>query len=786
MFVVTHDGSASPIEACLDEHIAAYPQLASRIFRQLLHELHSRGIVTVDQIYERTLALCASASATGQDLNETETSNRLIREHAVANFTTSQIDEAVTLARKKEEAEALRSIVSLPSISFRVLADRVRRFCSLPAGSRLIEPEEAIGIRVGLIRHLVSDQLEFIGVAKHYLTIRDLDQIIQRIIGPEHGIGRIGGKAAGMFLAYKILTSTPTVAVDGAPAVARSGSSPKAPVDIAIPESYFLRSDVIDEFLELNELGEYQNQKYKSSEEIRAQYPLIRQKFRRGKFPPTIVERLRHLLLNVGTAPLIVRSSSLLEDRFGTAFSGKYASVFVPNQAKGDLRSRVVSNQGRLEQRIKELLAAIAEVYASALGPDPLLYRRAHDLIDYQEDMGVLIQRVLGFQHGNYFLPAFAGVAFSRNEYRWSPRIRREDGLVRMVLGLGTRAIERVGNEYPRMVALGEPTMRPESTPLEIIRNAQRTVDVLNLATNKFESISIETLLAAGTEFPTLDKIVSIKRDRDLYMPTGTFVNAEPRDMVVTFDKLLRETDFPSTMRDILKRVEEAYRRPVDVEFGHDGKQLYILQCRAQTEPLEFARQSVPVDVAPDTVVFRAHKYVRSGLVDNIEYVIYVSPDAYDRLATREQRVETGRLIGSLNHALAGKNFILIGPGRWGSNDLLLGVPVTYADINHAKMLIEVAREKDGYVPEVSFGTHFFQDLIEANILYLPLYPDDPACQWNAAFFNAEHQALSEFVRGAAELTEVIRVIRVPGIAAGKTLRVIMDGNDDEALGYLT
>ncbi len=781
------EAGSSAIDDCLNEHLAAHPQLANRIFRQLLHELHSRGFVTVDQIYERTLALCsaASASASGQELNETETSNRLIREHAVANLTKEQIDEAVTLARKKEEAEALRSIVSLPSISFRVLADRVRRFCSLPAGSRLIEPEEAIGIRVGLIRHLVSDQLEFIGVAKHYLTIRDLDQIIQRIIGPEHGIGRIGGKAAGMFLAYKILTSTPTVAIDGAPAVVRSGSVAKAPIDVAIPESYFLRSDVIDEFLELNELGEYQNQKYKSPEEIRAQYPLIRQKFRRGKFPPTIVERLRHLLLNVGTAPLIVRSSSLLEDRFGTAFSGKYASVFVPNQARGDLRTRVVSNQGRLEQRIKELLVAIAEVYASALGPDPLLYRRAHDLIDYQEDMGVLIQRVLGFQHGNYFLPAFAGVAFSRNEYRWSPRIRRQDGLVRIVLGLGTRAIERVGNEYPRMVALGEPTLRPESTPLEIIRNAQRTIDVLNLAANKFESISIETLLAAGTDFPMLDKIVSIKRDRDLYMPTGTFVNAEPRDMVVTFDKLLRETDFAATMREILRRVEEAYRRPVDVEFGHDGKQLYILQCRAQTEPLEFARQRVPTEIPVKDVVFRASKYVRSGLVEQIEYVIYVSPDAYDGLATREQRVETGRVVGSLNHALAGKKFILIGPGRWGSNDILLGVPVTYADINHAKMLIEVAREKDGYVPEVSFGTHFFQDLIEANILYLPLYPDDPACQWNADFFAAERQELTQFVRGAEALSDIIRVIHVPSVAAGRTLRVIMDANDDEALGYL-
>ncbi len=779
--------SPSPdvVELRLSEHLAAHPQLANRIFRQLLLELHARGIVTVDAIYEHTLHLVAASTGTAGEVSETETSNKLIREHVVRNFTPEQVDEAVALARKREEAESLRSIVSLPSLSFRVLADRVRRFCALPPGSRTLEPEEVIGIRVGLIRHLVSDQLEFIGVAKHYLTIRDLDHIVLRIIGPEHGIGRIGGKAAGMYLAYKVLTTKPPALTDAEPAVARSSPPPRAPLAIAIPDSYFLRSDVIDEFLELNGLGEYQNQKYKSAEEIRAQYPLIKQEFRKGKFPAAVVERLRQLLLAVGNAPLIVRSSSLLEDRFGTAFSGKYASIFVPNQNKSDLRSRIITAQGRVEQRLKILLQAIAEVYASALAPDPLLYRRANDLIDYPEDMGVLIQRVLGSQHGPYFLPAFAGVAFSRNEYQWSPRIRREDGLMRIVLGMGTRAIERVGNEYPRMVALGEPTLRPESTPLEIIRNAQRTIDVINLPANKFESVQLEALLSAAPGFPMLDKLISIKRDGGLYTPTGTFVSAEPRELVVTFDKLLRETDFCATMRDILHRLEEAYRRPVDVEFAHDGNQLYILQCRTLTEPAEFARQRIPQQIPDHDVVFRAVKFVRTGLVDKVEYVIYVSPEAYDALPTREQRVEVGRAIGSLNDALEKKNFILIGPGRWGSNDILLGVPVTYADINHSRMLIEVARERDGYVPEVSFGTHFFQDLIEANIHYLPLYPDDPACAWNRSFFGLGENELSRLVPKRRELASVIRVLRVPSIASGRTLRVVMDGNEDAALAYL-
>lgn len=779
-------------QACLDEHLSAWPQLAHRIYRQLMHELHSREVVTVDEIYEQTLTACSLQADAAPEVSEVEATNRLIRDYAIRYLSREQIDEAVSMARKREEADALRSIVSLPSISFRVLADRVRRFCSVDTTTRRIEPEEAIGIRVGLIRHLVSDQLEFIGVAKRFLTIRDMDVIMQHIIGPEHGMGRIGGKAAGMFLAYKILVSDPSADPEpqatktaGVPAKPVDHSPPREPLKVSIPESYFLRSDVIDEFLELNGLGEYQTQKYKSPEEIRSQYPLIRQEFRKGRFPPAIVERLRQMLLSLGTVPLIVRSSSLLEDRFGTAFSGKYASVFVPNQARGDLRQRVVSNQGRLEQRVRALLTAIAEVYASALGPDPLLYRRAHDLIDYQEDMGVLIQKVVGVRHGNYYLPAFAGVAFSRNEYRWSPRIRREDGLLRMVMGLGTRAIERVGNEYPRMVALGEPTLRPESQPQEIIRNAQRSVDCINLTTNRFETVPIDTLLAEGIDFPMLDRIMSIRRDGALYQPPGAILTEDPRLLTVTFDKLLRDTDFPTTMRDMLRRLEGAYRRPVDVEFAHDGTDLYVLQCRAQSEMAQASKTVVPTDVPRDAVVFRANKYVRTGQIDDIEYVIYVPPEEYDALATRERRVEVGRAIGSINHALHDRRFILVGPGRWGSNDLRLGVPVTYADINHARMLIEVARERDGYVPEVSFGTHFFQDLVEANILYLPLYPDDPATQWNSAFFDGRCEPIGSLLPDGESLGTVIRVLHVPAACGGRKLRVVMDGNTDTAMGYL-
>ncbi|MFQ5412315.1 MAG: PEP/pyruvate-binding domain-containing protein, partial [Phycisphaerae bacterium] len=526
-------------------------------------------------------------------------------------------------------------------------------------------------------------------------------------------------------------------------------------------------------FLAFNGLGEYQNQKYKTPEEIHKEYRLIKSVFRNADFPSGIVDQLREMLERIGDHPLIVRSSSLLEDRFGTAFSGKYASLFV-------------ANRGTLERRIVALLGAIAEVYASALGPDPLLYRRAHDLLDYEEDMAVLIQKVMGKRFGPYFAPAFAGVAFSRNDYRWSPRIKREDGLLRIVMGLGTRAVDRVAGESPRLVALGIPTLRHESTNTEIMCGSQQRIDVINLRKNRLESIKLEQLMPYAKEFPMLDRCLSIRRERMLIPPMGTYISEDPSKLFITFDKLMSQGIFTEQLRMILKKLEAAYRMSVDVEFAHDGEKLYILQCRTLTRVLECKAVQIPTDIPEERILFSASKFVRSGFVKNIEYIVYIDPRDYDTVPTRDKRIEIARVIGRLNERLGDHDFILIGPGRWGSNDIRLGVPVTYADINRSKMLIEVARDKNGYVPEVSYGTHFFQDLIEAEILYLPLYPDDRRNRFNETFLNDSPNCLAELLPGDEKTGSIVRVIHVPAVSSGRLLRVDMNGEEDRALAYLT
>jgi hypothetical protein len=784
-----HSQQGSAAERLAD-HLTLYPHLAERILRQILYALHERGIVTIDQVYDEARAASGGARSSYEgldhnpnvagaprgDQSEREQVNELTRQYASDRLTAHDIDELVNLCLKREEADKLRAIVSLGSLSFRLLSDAVRRFCTIPEGETHLTPDEAMGIRVGLIRHLICDQLEFIAIAKNQLRIRDFDTILQHVIGSESGIGKIGGKAAGITLAAKILGAKVDSPTDtpAPPAMksALTGELAELETEVMLPESYYLRSDVIEDFIAFNRFGEYQNQKYKKPEEIRREYPVIRSVFRNGEFPAGIVDRLRTVLEKIGTHPVIVRSSSLLEDRFGTAFSGKYASIFV-------------ANQGKIEKRLQELLGAIAEVYASALGPDPLLYRREHDLIDYEEDMAVLIQKVIGRKMGPYFAPVFAGVAMSRNEYRWSPRIKREDGLLRIVMGLGTRAVDRMGSESARLVALGMPSLRYESSVGEIKRHAQRTIDVINLQKNRMESISLEELLKHAGDIPMLDRMVSIERDGMLTQPTGTFIDADPKSMYVTFDKLMNEGAFASQMKSILHRLEEAYGFPLDVEFAHDGRRLYLLQCRPLSQLAEMSGVTIPADVPDERTVFSAAKFVRSGVVENIEYIVYVDPRDYDQVPTREKRSAIARVVGRINDCLATKRFILIGPGRWGSNDVRLGVPVTYADINNSQMLIEVARERDGYVPEVSFGTHFFQDLIEARITYLPLYPDDRRNRFNETFLSGSANSLPTLLPDDAETADCVQVIDVPRVTGGRHLRVVMDGNADKALGYL-
>lgn len=769
-----NDVSIPPTESgrLIAHYLEHYPTLRSPIIQSFLIRLHSQGYATLDEIYLAALGSSvfrreirhrvALNIDTAVEWNQKQRNalQKTVIAYASRHFTPEEIHDLVGVTAKREEARQLGDIAGLPGVSFEVLKRQLDDFCQLPLTAIALPPSDAVATRVALMRQLVSDRTDFLKIARDFITIRELHDLTGRMIGPRRGIGRIGGKAAGLVLAHKILKDH----------YRKTGREPLMP--IAVPESYYLRSDLNDEFVRRNGLKGYSSQKYKSQEAIEADYPLIRELFHAGTFPPEVVTKVRKLLEQWGPVPLIVRSSSLLEDDLGAAFSGKYRSIFL-------------ANQGPLADRTRRFLSAVAEVYSCIYAADPLLYRREKNLLDYDEFMAILIQRVVGGRFGHFFYPLYAGVAFSRNEYyRWNRRIRREDGFVRVVAGIGTRAVDRVSSDYPRMIALTVPTLRPQGSVGEIVRQSQKSMDVLNLRENRFETLLVKEVLKS--EIPSrVDLLASIVDGESLMPAVGTLIDPSSQEICLTFDKLVESTPFAPHIREVLSALEEGYGCPVDIEFASDGTAFYLLQCRPLAKLMEMERVTLPTEVDPQDVLFRARRDIRNAVVKNIEYIIYVPTAEYDAIEALEAKQTIGRVVGQLNRKLEGKSFILMGPGRWGSNDINLGVRVNYADIRNTRALIEVAHEKNGYVPEVSFGTHFFQALVESSIVYLPLYPEAEGSDFKSGFFRSSQNSLRAILPDRGKFEPNVRVIHVPTLAAGRYAHLVMDGEREEAICYL-
>jgi predicted nucleotidyltransferase len=436
---------------------------------------------------------------------------------------------------------------------------------------------------------------------------------------------------------------------------------------------------------------------------------------------------------------------------------------------------------------LEALMDAIAEVYASLFGPDPIEYRAERGLLDFSEEMGILIQEVVGTKVGDYFVPSFAGVAFSRNEFRWSPRIKYDDGLLRLVPGLGTRAVDRLGNDYPVLIAPGQIGLRVNVAIDEIIRYSPKQIDVINLKSNTFETIDIDELLKeCGGDLPQVDKIVSVYDGQHIRKPVGKHMDFATDNLVVTFEGLLTDTKFVKKIQSLLKLLEEKLRTPVDIEFASDGKDFYLLQCRAQSYSKGHAPASIPDDITQDKVLFSASRYISNGVIPDVSHIVYVDPHSYDKLADQSSLIAVGRAVGYLNKLLPRRRFILMGPGRWGSRgDIKLGVRVTYSDINNTSAIIEIARKKGNYVPDLSFGTHFFQDLVESEIYYLPLYPDDKDIIFNEKFFQESENILPDVLPEFSDLADTVKVIDVTKENEDQMLRILMNAEVEKALGFL-
>jgi hypothetical protein len=661
---------------------------------------------------------------------------------------------------QEDRSSILVKTLASYSSSLSEIVEAMRRFQNNMAEEGDLSPSTKKEIRVSLIRRFFTEQLDYINVAKEYVEIGDFFDLINRIIYPPESHGQLGGKSAGLFLASRILR--------------KHAETNEILRHIKTPKTWYITSDAVLSFVNYNNLEELVEHKYKDIEQIRREYGQIVQLFKHSNFTPELVQGLSTALDDFEDRPLIVRSSSLLEDRLGAAFSGKYKSLFL-------------ANQGPKQKRLEALMDAVAEVYSSTFGPDPIEYRAERGLLDFPEEMGIMIQEVVGTRIGNFFLPAFAGVAFSNNEFRWSPRIRREDGLLRLVLGLGTRAVDRLADDYPVLIAPGQAGLRANITPDEILRYAPNKIDLIDLATNSFATVEISDFLRQfGEEVQNVHQYVSISRDHQIQPPMGFHMDFEHDDLIVTFEGLVTRTPFVKKIHTILQVLQETLHTPVDIEFASDGKDLYMLQCRPQCYTQDNVPMPIPRDVPLDQIIFTANRYVSNGMVPDIQYIVYIPPEKYGAIQNLETLISVGWAVGRLNSILPRRQFVLVGPGRWGSRgDIKLGVSVTYSEIKNSAALIEVARKRGNYVPDLSFGTHFFQDLVESSIRYLPLYPDDPGVLFNETFLLGSPNSLSDLLPDYASLQDTVRVIDIPRVTGGKVLRVLMNAELDEAIGFL-
>src|SRR5690554_2800258 len=557
------------------------------------------------------------------------------------------------------------------------------------------DQEHVSDIQNRVLNVLISRDPRMLDLARNYLGLEDLLAIRARMVGS----GYIGGKAAGMLIARSILLTNQ-------PAIWQESLEPH--------DSRYLGSDAYYAFLVHNGLWPA-IMRQRAPEGYFSEAATLRQGLLEDEFPPEIRSELERLLDHYGQYPILVRSSSLQEDGFGNAFAGKYDSVFV-------------INQGAPEHRLDALEDAIRQVYASTMSDDALVYRKQRGLDQREEPMALLIQRVNGRFHGRYYLPDAAGVGVSRNTFAWDTDMDPAAGMVRLVMGLGTRAVDRIEDDHACVMALDYPLRQPFRNQDESYRFSQHLLDVLDLREGKLSTRPLSQLTQEVSDLPLshlgeVDQAAS-QRARELSLPSPVWR--------LTFQPLVRNGHFVARLSNLLNALEAGYSHPVDVEFtlhlNSVGEPTFnLVQCRPLATIGEATATEIPTEISNRNLLFRTVGHFMGGNINlGIQRVIRVNASVYSQL-TVSQKYEVASLVGEQVRTENGKT-MLIGPGRWGTSSPELGVPVRFADIAGVAALVEVAEMDGNMVPDLSYGSHFFQDLVEAGIAYVALFPNGRNC----------------------------------------------------------
>ena len=599
---------------------------------------------------------------------------------------------------------------------------RAEEICSDESDEHWLSEEDRtmFGHLCGMI---ISRDPGMLNLISKHLSIEDVLEVKHRMIGS----GLIGGKAVGMLLARCILKERDARMKDV----------------LEAQDSFYIGSDVFYTFLVRNGIW-WDRQKQRNPETFLVGAEQARQRILTGQFPDYILKQFEQMLDYYGQSPIIVRSSSLLEDNFGNSFAGKYDSVFC-------------ANQGPRERRLENFIAAVRTIYASSMSKEALNYRERHGILDRDEQMALLVMRVSGSMYDRKFFPQLAGVGFSFNPYAWSETIDPEAGVIRLVFGLGTRAVDRSDDDYTRVVALNEPTRRPESNFEEICQYSQRKMEYIDLESNQLVEGYFLDVAKTAPRLP-----INIFATQD-YSRNASAADAP---WILTFEKLLTETNFVKDMQSMMTLLEEAYDYPVDIEFTANflddtHYKINLVQCR----PLQVqgtGNVTLPdIDIPKERHVLEAHgAVVGQSRFTPIDRLVFVVPENYGHIPLAD-RYEVARMVGEINrvHGKDSGNLMIMGPGRWGTSTPALGIPVSFSDISNVNLLCEIVGMREDLIPDVSLGTHFLNELVEMNILYIAMFPNKSGNSINREFLDKQPNQLLELLPDAGKWKDIIHVI---------------------------
>ncbi|MBF0449971.1 MAG: phosphoenolpyruvate synthase/pyruvate phosphate dikinase [Candidatus Magnetomorum sp.] len=503
--------------------------------------------------------------------------------------------------------------------------------------------------------------------------------------------GQLGGKARGLaFIARQLLQETDLY-------------NNYSDVEIKVPKTLVITTEVFETFVARNHLEDLSKPSIENT--------LVRDRFLSGQLPERIVSKLRIFLLQV-KHPLSVRSSSLLEDALCQPYAGLYETYMIPN------------NSPDITTRLDHLITAIKLVYASTCYEGPKTFSKSTNNPGHDELMAVIIQELAGETWGDYFYPSISGVAQSHNFYPISP-MKPDDGIAHIALGMGKSVVE--GEKVLRFCPKYPKTLPQFSSVDDILKNAQRFFYAL-----KMKDYPQNLLFGEHSNLERLE-IADHEDNETIKALSGTYIPEEHRirdsgmlkgAKILTFASILKyqRMPLPEIVSDLIELGKKAMGGPVEIEFAvnlnNNGRKptFYFLQIRPMVAGSEKMDVSI-TEAEKDQAICYSQKALGHGKNTLIQDIIFVKPHCFDISKTCQIASEVSTINATLHNQK--RPYILMGPGRWGSSDRWLGIPVQWKDISGVSAIVEIRNQS--LMADPSQGTHFFQNITSLGIHYLTI-----------------------------------------------------------------